>query len=90
MKRSTLFWLAGATALAVGAILLSRGPWEQLRVQNELNDAARLDVERRESEYAKIREPGDKYSGLPGLEELSRREGVLKPGEVEVDPLASE
>jgi uncharacterized protein HemX len=82
-----LLTLGAAMVLAaVGlGLALSRGSWQQVKLQETTNERLREQMEEAEQEDADIRSRGDRFSGIAGTEELSRRHEKVPEGEVLLD-----
>ena len=77
---------AAMVIAAIGlGLALGRGSWKQVEEQLATNEQTRERMEEAEREDADIRSRGDRFSGIAGTEELSRRHEKIPEGEVLLD-----
>lgn len=85
MNRKT-WWNLFFALVAVGAgIALSLKPWQVYAKQREQANAALAEMRDAEKNRADLTRLKARYESSVGREELARKQGYTKPGEVAID-----
>ena len=84
MKRFAVNGLIAALGLAAG-IAVSMGPWRSYMAQRKLTNQNLSDLKRSETDKEEALRREAQVSSAMGREELARKQGWAKPGEIPAD-----